>query len=219
MAAHNVAYENYENGDRRAFHNVPDHEVPLVEIGVRQARAAGQFLRERGITAPDAVFVSPSVRARQTWSEYGFEGITPASEPRLREQEGGLFDRLPLAQTEAERQRYTEEAARTLDARPPDGESIREHLERVRAWLHETAQRFAAEATVLAVAHYGTLGLLGALCEELDVQRYLKDRPEHLLPGYGSLLAYVGQADGSWRREWAWDNPVCQSESPDDQAA
>jgi hypothetical protein len=45
-------------------------------------------------------------------------------------------------------------------------------------------------ATVLAVAHYGTVGLLGMLCEGIHVEQYLSQRPDHLAPGYGALLGY-----------------------------
>ena len=66
MAAHNVAFENYEDGNRHAFRALPDQEVPLVAVSARQAWAVGDFLRSQNI-APEPVFVSPTLRARQTW--------------------------------------------------------------------------------------------------------------------------------------------------------
>jgi broad specificity phosphatase PhoE len=86
---------------RDALHGlpgVPQEEIPLVEIGVRQARAAGEHLKKRGIL-PDAAIVSPTIRIFQTWVEYGLPEVAPIVEPRLREQDGGLFERLPLAAT------------------------------------------------------------------------------------------------------------------------
>ena len=53
-AAHNAAYERYVHGDRHAFYDKPDLEAPLMEIGMRQARAAGKYLRDHGIL-PDVV--------------------------------------------------------------------------------------------------------------------------------------------------------------------
>lgn len=196
-AAHNAAYERYVHGDRHAFYDKPDLEAPLVDIGMRQARAAGQYLRDHGIVL-DVVYLSPAVRVQQTWAEYGLPDVTTLVEPRLREQAGGVFDWLPLSATQAQRKAYTRKAKRSLDARPPAGESIREHLARVQAWLQETMARHP-EATMLAIAHYGTIGLLGMLCEAL--------RPDHLTPGYGSLLGYRWH-QGRWGRDFLLRNPL-----------
>lgn len=203
-AAHNVAFERYQRGTARASSGMPDPDVPLVHVGVLQARAAGAYLHRHRIV-PDLVCLSPTARTRQTWAEYGFPAHTPLEEPRLREQAGGIFDRLPLSATRAQREVYAREAKRSLDARPPGGESIREHLERVEEWLRETMTLYPA-VTVLALTHYGTIGLLGLLCEGLRVEEYLARRPEHLTPGYGSLLGYERDERG-WRRLFLFRNP------------
>jgi len=204
-AAHNAAYEQYLRGDRHALYDKLDLEAPLVGIGVQQARAAGTYLRDHGI-APDVVSLSPAVRAQQTWAEYGLPDVTTIVEPRLREQAGGVFDWLPLSATQAQREAYTREAKRSLDARPPAGESIREHLARVQAWLRETMAQHP-EVTMLAIAHYGTIGLLGMLCEALQPEAYLAHRPDHLTPGYGSLLGYRWH-QGRWEHDFLFRNPL-----------
>jgi broad specificity phosphatase PhoE len=204
-AAHNAAYECYVHGDRHAFYDKPDLEAPLVDIGIRQARAAGKYLRNYGIL-PHVVYLSPAVRARQTWAEYGLPDVTTIVEPRLREQAGGVFDWLPLCATKAQREVYTREATRSLDARPPAGESIREHLARVQEWLRETTERHP-DATILAITHYGTIGLLGMLCEAIRPEAYLAHRPDHLTPGYGTLLGYR-RHEGGWGRDFLFRNPL-----------
>ena len=45
-----------------------DHERPLDARGVRDARAAGRLLAERG-WRPDLVLCSPAVRTRETWQQ------------------------------------------------------------------------------------------------------------------------------------------------------
>jgi phosphohistidine phosphatase len=50
----------------------PDHERPLTEQGVADARTMGQWLRDHG-GAPDAVWCSSALRARQTWSAVASE--------------------------------------------------------------------------------------------------------------------------------------------------
>jgi broad specificity phosphatase PhoE len=134
-------------------------------------------------------------------------------ELRLREQAGGMFDWLPLSATQAQREAYTREAKRSLDARPPAGESIREHLGRAQEWLREAMARHP-DATILAVAHYGTIGLLGMLCEALRPEVSLAHRPDYLTPGYGSLLGYRRHA-GGWKRDFLFRNPLADATGVD----
>jgi hypothetical protein len=94
------------------------------------------------------------------------------------------------------------EITRTLEAHG----GLREHLARVQAWLRETMARHP-DATILAVAHYGTIGLLGMLCEALRPEAYLAHRPSHLLPDYGSLLGYR-RHEGDWERDFLFRNPL-----------
>lgn len=60
----------------------PDHERPLTEQGVQDARTMGRWLRDHG-GAPDVVWCSSALRARQTWSAVATElPSTPdATEP------------------------------------------------------------------------------------------------------------------------------------------
>ncbi len=45
----------------------PDHDRPLTEQGVRDARTMGRWLRAQEMT-PEVVWCSSALRARQTWS-------------------------------------------------------------------------------------------------------------------------------------------------------
>jgi phosphohistidine phosphatase len=49
-----------------------DHERPLTEQGVADARTMGRWLRDHG-GAPDVVWCSSALRARQTWSAVATE--------------------------------------------------------------------------------------------------------------------------------------------------
>ncbi len=66
------------------------------------------------------------------------------------------------------------------------------------------------EATMLAIARYGTIGLLGMLCEALRPEVYLAYRPHSLTPGYGSLLGYR-QHEGGWERAFLFRNPLTRT--------
>jgi hypothetical protein len=84
-----------------------------------------------------------------------------------------------------------------------------EHLARVQEWLQETMARYPG-GVVLAIAHYGTIGLLGMLCESLRPEVYLARRPDHLTPGYGSLLSYR-RHEGGWERDFLYRNPLADA--------
>ena len=60
----------------------PDHDRPLTEQGVADARTMGRWLRDHG-GVPDLVWCSSALRARQTWSAVAAElGTSPdATEP------------------------------------------------------------------------------------------------------------------------------------------
>jgi len=58
----------------------PDHDRPLTEQGVRDARTMGGWLRDHDVE-PDAVWCSSALRARQTWSAAAAEMGASAVEP------------------------------------------------------------------------------------------------------------------------------------------
>lgn len=87
--------ENYEA-------RIPDHLVPLTELGKQQAYEGGVWLRqycdEKGIDLSKArIWRSPYMRTRQTCDEFNRSlGITDIREDiTLVEQQYGLFDSVP----------------------------------------------------------------------------------------------------------------------------
>jgi phosphohistidine phosphatase len=61
----------------------PDELRPLTGVGREQARSLGRRLREEGF-APDAILVSPLLRARETAQLLGRElGVEPVPDDRL----------------------------------------------------------------------------------------------------------------------------------------
>lgn len=87
--------ENYET-------RIPDHLVPLTELGKKQAYEGGAWLKaycdKKGIDLSKArIWRSPYIRTRQTCDEFNRSlGITDVREDiTLVEQQYGLFDSLP----------------------------------------------------------------------------------------------------------------------------
>src|SRR4051812_18548318 len=114
-----------------------DADVPLSDTGREQAGAVGRWLADLPADRqPDAVVVSPYLRARQT-AELAVEGIRarPVVDERLRDRELGIID---LHTGHGVRARLPEEADRRARLgkfyyRPPGGESWTDVLLRLRS--------------------------------------------------------------------------------------
>ncbi|WP_312018452.1 histidine phosphatase family protein [Streptomyces sp. I05A-00742] len=122
-----------------------DPRVPLSALGREQAAGLGGWLAG---APPDAVVVSPYVRARETWEGMAREAerlgcrtpLPPAVlDERLRDRGMGIFDG---HNGTALRQRDPEEGLRRerageWDYRPPGGESLHDVAARVRDLLRD----------------------------------------------------------------------------------
>lgn len=135
-----------------------DVDVPLSELGERQARALGRWLRSLDPESrPTVLYCSPYVRAQQTaeiaLEEAGLD-LPAVVDERLREREFGVLDGLTrhgiVAQFPQEAERRA--ALGKFYHRPPGGESWTDALLRVRSVLDD-ARRDCAGERVLLVAH------------------------------------------------------------------
>jgi broad specificity phosphatase PhoE len=178
-SAGNVAREAAEAaGHERIALDTRDVDVPLSDLGVRQAEAYGSWLARRPPEEqPTAVWVSPYLRARQT-AEAALEaaglGVPLVVDERLREREFGVLDGLTrhgiLAQwpQEAERRR----AVGKFYHRPPGGESWTDTLLRVRSAVVDLRHDCAGER-VLVVAHQVVVLLLRYVVEGMTEEQVL----------------------------------------------
>ena len=159
-----------------------DVDVPLSELGRRQAEAAGRWFAAlpRG-ERPEIILSSPYVRARQTAEIICKQGALaggPARtiiDERLREREFGIFDRLT---TVGIRERHPQEAAhrRRLGKfyhRPPGGESWADVILRLRSMLN-TINLHYCDRRVLVVCHQVVVLCFRYILEELDEAVILK---------------------------------------------
>jgi broad specificity phosphatase PhoE len=158
-----------------------DVDVPLSELGERQARALGHWFGSLPEDQkPEIVLSSPYVRARQTARavcEAGGvvgEARPPIVDERLREREFGIFDRLTTAGI---REKYPELAEhRALLGmfyhRAPGGESWADVILRLRSAL-DTVSLHYADRRVLIVCHQVVVLCLRYILEELDEAQIL----------------------------------------------
>jgi broad specificity phosphatase PhoE len=161
---------------------VRDVDVPLSDLGIRQAEAAGRWFAALPRDGrPEVILSSPYVRARQT-AEIICKADALAGGPtrtivdeRLREREFGIFDRLT---TLGIRERFPEEAAhrRLLGKfyhRPPGGESWADVILRLRSMLN-TINLHYCNKRVLIVCHQVVVLCFRYILEELDEETILK---------------------------------------------
>ena len=159
-----------------------DVDVPLSELGFRQAEAAGRwFAALPSDERPELVMSSPYVRARQTAEiicEAGALAGGPARaivDERLREREFGIFDRLT---TIGIRARLPEEAAHRARLgkfyhRAPGGESWADVILRLRSMLN-TINLHYRDRRVLVVCHQVVVLCFRYILEELDEPAILR---------------------------------------------
>jgi 2,3-bisphosphoglycerate-dependent phosphoglycerate mutase len=159
-----------------------DVDVPLSDLGVRQAEAAGRwFAALPDDERPEIILASPYVRAKQTAEIICSAGALAGGkaktslDERLREREFGIFDRLT---TLGIRDRFPEEAAhrRRLGKfyhRPPGGESWADVILRLRSMLN-TINLHYCDRRVLVVCHQVVVLCFRYILEELDEEAILK---------------------------------------------
>lgn len=146
----------------------------LSETGQRQAKELGARRREDGIAA---VFTSDLARAVET-ARIAFDGsgIPISQDWRLRECNYGELNGMPSVQLEAER-------SRRIDEPYPAGESYRDVVNRMRAFLDDLSPEYDG-ARIVVIGHSATRWAL-----------------DHLLSGK-SLEEVVGPFD--WQEGWEY---------------
>ena len=167
-----------------------DVDVPLSELGLKQAEAAGRYFAALPAgERPEIILCSPYVRARQTAElicKAGALAGGPARtiiDERLREREFGIFDRLTTAGIRA---RFPEEAAhrRRLGKfyhRPPGGESWADVILRLRSMLNTINLQYC-DRRVLVVCHQVVVLCMRYILERLEEAEILDiDRQAEIL--------------------------------------
>jgi broad specificity phosphatase PhoE len=185
--------------------DVRDVDVPLSELGKKQAEAAGRwFAALPRDERPDVALASPYVRARQTAEIICTLGALvggparPILDERLREREFGIFDRLTSMGI---RERFPDEAAhrRRLGKfyhRPPGGESWADVILRLRSMLN-TINLHYCDRRVLVVCHQVVVLCFRYILEELDEEAILGiDKQSDVLNCGIAAYDFASDADG-----------------------
>lgn len=159
-----------------------DVDVPLSELGERQAAALGLwFAAMPEGERPTVILCSPYLRARQTADQIELAGggttpVTRVDDERLREREFGVLDRLTRAGIAQHFPDQAEARARLgkFYHRPPGGESWCDVILRLRSVLDTISLHYASPGSrVLVVAHQVVVLCLRYLIEEMTEEQIL----------------------------------------------
>ncbi len=159
---------------------VRDVDVPLSDLGHRQAEALGHwFAALPEAEKPEILLASPYVRARQTAQAICEAGGTGEARPaiideRLREREFGIFDRLTGRGIKEKYPELAEQRALLgkFYHRAPGGESWADVILRLRGAL-DTISLHHADQRVLIVCHQAVVLCLRYILEEMDEAQIL----------------------------------------------
>jgi broad specificity phosphatase PhoE len=187
-SAGNVARDAAEAGGHPMIEIAErDMDVPLSELGERQARALGRWFGERPPRdQPTVTLSSPYRRAARTaelaLEAAGLHEMDVCLDERLREREFGHLDRLTRAGIET---KFPDEAAARerlgkFYHRPVAGESWADVALRVRSALDTIGREYGGER-VLLVAHQVVILLFRYVFDHLTEQELLAvDRAQEL---------------------------------------
>jgi probable phosphoglycerate mutase len=131
----------------------------LTAKGRRQAAQAAERLRARRVSA---LYTSDLERARQTAAIVGTAlGLAQQSDAALRERDFGVAQGHPLDELVTEQSGIEGERVVDVDARPPDGESLRAMYQRVGTFI-DMVRADAPEGDVVVVTHGGVIRIAQA---------------------------------------------------------
>jgi broad specificity phosphatase PhoE len=195
-----------------------DMDVPLSDLGRRQAHAFGAWLGTRPHDEqPQVVLTSPYVRAVDTagcvLATAGLDRKVHQDE-RLRERELGILD---LLTHEGVKARYPDEFTRRQRLgkfyhRPPGGESWVDVALRLRS-LRDSIGREHGDRRVLLVTHEVVIVLMRYLLEDLTEAKALALGGGRI--ANCSLTTYVTQPDGTPRLVLdGWTAPLEEANEP-----
>lgn len=187
------------NAERRIQGQI---DIGLNETGLRQAEAAGRWLKTAGIAA---LYSSDLKRARSTAEALGKAlGLVVVLAPEMRERRYGVFEGLTYAEAQARHPAgYAAFEGRNADYNFENGESLHEMFERVTGKLKEIAAAHAGQNVAL-VLHGGVLDIINRFVRgnSLETPR------DFLIPNAGlnwistTIESTAGPGvDGKWRLE------------------
>jgi probable phosphoglycerate mutase len=198
-----------------------DADVPLSDLGRRQAQALGAWLAEQpDDLRPEAVLVSPYRRAAQTadliLEAAGLQHLPRGVDERLRDREMGEWDSLTWRGIVAH---HPDEAERAKVVgryfhRPPGGESWADIALRLRTLLADAARELHG-VRLLVVAHDVVIQLTRALIEGFDERATVELVTTTAYANCGLTIFERDEGGGPRLEKYNWTVPVREQGEPE----
>jgi 2,3-bisphosphoglycerate-dependent phosphoglycerate mutase len=195
-----------------------DMDVPLSELGQRQAKALGEWVEQQpSEQRPEVVISSPYLRALDTARAIypGGDAQDVATDERLRERDLGMMDLLTIRGFTA---RFPEESAHRKRIgkfyyRPPGGESWTDVALRARSLYDSISRRHAGRRVVL-VTHEVVIIMFRYFLEGLDEDAAVALSSDGAIANC-SLTAYTLDSAGTLRPDVvSWTAPLEEADVP-----
>ena len=143
-------------------------DVPLTELGRKEAREAGEEIKDLKI---DVVFVSDLIRSKQTWEEMAkvldLEDLITTEAPEIKERSYGILAGLNKWEV---KKKYGDEKwlkwRRAWDEPIPNGETLKDVYDRVVPYYEKTILPLLKEGKNVLLSDHGNS--LRALVKYLD---------------------------------------------------
>jgi broad specificity phosphatase PhoE len=171
----NIATRLAQSGDESAYSEafVARHSSHwrLSSKGVRQARIAGEWLRERHPGGFDRWYVSEYDRAKETAALLDFQDASWFVDYNLRERDWGLLDTLPPSQRAQHAAAMAFQHVEPFFWTPPNGLSLAQltlYLYRMLDTLH----RECSTGRVVIVCHGEVMWTLRVILERMSMDRF-----------------------------------------------
>lgn len=195
----NIANSRSRAGDEQDFTSVLENrhstELRLTDKGQAQARAAGDWLRQHGLTQFDRHYVSEYARALETAALLELPNAKWYVDAQLRELDHGLVDNMPdKVRLQAFGDYFKFRKKHLFYAPWPYGESMAEACDRLRNNIIGTLHRELADKNVIIVCHGELMRAFRVILERISANTYhrlYQEDPTWFKVGNGQIIHYT----------------------------
>lgn len=172
----NLVRKQFEATKNEAFFSdeflgLHESQYKLTDLGIEQAKKAGEWFAKNNFTKFDRMIVSNNVRAMQTASYLNIEEADWKIDFNLRERDGGLFNVITPSEQNcnySDQQKFYD--TQPFLFRPPQGESIADVCIRIKLVL-DTLARETDGQNVIIVCHGHTMRAFRIILERMSLEK------------------------------------------------
>ncbi len=153
------------------FLELHESQYKLTELGIEQAKKAGEWFLNKNFLIYDRMIVSNNVRALETAAYLNLPNPNWMIDFNLRERDGGLFNQITPEKRDLEypdQQKFCN--TQPFLFRPPQGESIADVCQRIKIVL-DTLARECDGKNVIIVCHGHVMRTLRIILERMSLQK------------------------------------------------